>query len=430
MKKIVYILTTLCLTIASANAQTYIIENFNYGTNDSLLNNGWVLANSTVNPLRANATGLTYSGYSGSGIGSAVPMANNGQDIVKDASTALSSGSVYSSFLMNVSAAQAAGDYFYGLVVPASTTVFFARTFIKSATTTGYYFMGVSKAAVGTAETAVYSTDSFAYSTTYLCVIKYQFNTSSTTDDSIKVFMFSSGIPSTEPVTAKAATIGGTNTDATSLGRVLLRQGSASNAPTLTIDAIRFGTSWGNVALPVQFTSFNANKSTNSVVLNWNTASEQNNDRFVIEKSNDNQNFNPIGEIIGAGNTALSHSYSFTDMNLLNGSSYYRLKQIDFDGNINYSKIVTVTNIVSKNINNLLPNPFSNELNVYISSTANTQANVELIDMLGRVHYTGIEILSTGDNKVTINTQHLTDGIYFVRVNINGEISTQKIIKR
>ena len=430
MKKIIYFLTALCLTVASTNAQTYLIDNFGYSTNDSLLNNGWVLASSTVNPLRASATGLTYTGYNGSGIGNAVPMTNNGQDLVKDASTSITSGSVYSSFLMNVSATQAAGDYFYGLVTPASTTAFYARVFIKSATTSGYFLIGVSKYAVGTAETAVYSTDSFALSTTYLCVLKYQFNTSSTADDSAKIFVFSSGIPTTEPAIGKAATIGGTNTDATNLGRVLLRQGSATNAATLTIDGIRFGAAWGDVALPVQFTSFNAIKSNNTVVLNWATANEMNNDRFEIEKSSDNKNFVAIGDVKGAGNSSLTLNYTFTDMNLLNGTSYYRLKQIDLDGNTNFSKTLIVTNTVAKNISTMLPNPFSNELNIHVNSSVNTPATIELIDMLGKIHYSGVELFTSGDNKININTQQLNNGIYFVRVNINGEVTTQKIIKR
>ena len=50
--------------------------------------------------------------------------------------------------------------------------------------------------------------------------------------------------------------------------------------------------------------------------------------------------------------------------------------------------------------------------------------------MLGKVHYSGIETLTAGDNKININTSNLTDGIYFVRMNINGELFTQKIIKK
>jgi hypothetical protein len=104
----------------------------------------------------------------------------------------------------------------------------------------GYYRFGLSK---GT-ETAVYSIDTFAIQNTYLCVLKYQFNTVSTRDDSLKLFVFSDGMPASEPSTALVETMGGTSTDATSISKIVLTQGDAATSPSVYIDGIRMANSW------------------------------------------------------------------------------------------------------------------------------------------------------------------------------------------
>jgi len=208
---------------------------------------------------------------------------------------------------------------------------------------------------------------------------------------------------------------------------------TAVTLATATTKTIFRGVSYtpGTSSLPVTYTSFNATKLNNSVKLNWVTASEINNDRFEIEKSLDNTNFIKIGEVKGQTNSHSAMNYSFVDGNLSKGISYYRLKQMDLDGDINYSKTVTLVNrSVTKTANTILPNPFSNELTIQVSSETSATAQIEIIDMLGKVHHSGSEQLSAGNNKISIITENLNNGIYFVRVNINGEITTQKIVKR
>jgi hypothetical protein len=79
------------------------------------------------------------------------------------------------------------------------------------------------------------------------------------------------------------------------------------------------------------------------VFLEWVTKSERNNDYFSIERSEDGKIFETIKQINGAGNSTKKLHYDFTDYSPLRGTNYYRLKQTDYDGKSEYSKIITIT---------------------------------------------------------------------------------------
>ncbi len=226
-----------------ANAQQLMTENFDYTSGSPLTSNGWIVtaANTTL-PISANNAGLTFSGYTLSGIGNAAKVDTTGQDIYRDLYSNTNSGSLFTSFMLNVNKATTAGDYFYALLPQTSTSGFTARLFVKLASTgSGYYKVGISKGA----ETAVYSTDSFALNNTSLMVVKYQFTTG-TLNDTVSVFNFTSSFPSTEPTPTVLST-GGNTADATALGRLALRQGTAASAPRLTIDGIRTANTWAEL---------------------------------------------------------------------------------------------------------------------------------------------------------------------------------------
>ncbi len=94
--------------------------------------------------------------------------------------------------------------------------------------------------------------------------------------------------------------------------------------------------------LPVEWISFEAIKRESTVLLLWSTATETNNDRFEVERSADALNFTKINEIPGAGTTDLQQNYEDVDSNPLSGHNYYRIKQVDFDGNFSYTDIRSV----------------------------------------------------------------------------------------
>lgn len=275
------LLLTLSLSAVGAKSQL-LIEDFNYPAADTIASvspsKGWLIASgTTTNYFKTNGFGLTYPGYKGSGIGHSVTYANTGQDIYKNAQASVTSGSVYSAFMLKVDSAKAAGDYFYALLPQSNTNGFMARVFLKANSTT-HFRIGVSKGAVGANEAAVYSNDSFSFSNTYTLVLKYEYR-SGTNNDSVKVFLFQGSIPATEPAQAtvqNTGAIGAGNADATSLGRVCLRQGTAANAPIITFDGLTVDSTWaGSLRLPASVNSLQFNNAAHQTIsLSWNKPSE------------------------------------------------------------------------------------------------------------------------------------------------------------
>ncbi|MGB0431755.1 MAG: hypothetical protein ACPGLV_14875, partial [Bacteroidia bacterium] len=110
-------------------------------------------------------------------------------------------------------------------------------------------------------------------------------------------------------------------------------------------------------ALPVDLVSFNAKSFDKKVMLTWQTAMEINNDRFEIERLALGENWTPIGEIKGAGNSVDVLRYSFVDLNPVNGINYYRLKQVDFNGEFEYSNVLNVEFTPAIHDFSVYPNP-------------------------------------------------------------------------
>jgi len=204
--------------------------------------NGWTaFSGAGSSALTASSPGLNYVGLTSSG--NAVTVGNSGEDAYKAATTSNTSGDLYASFLINVSAAQATGDYFVSFYSKATAGGgYFGRLFIKS--TTGGYLLGVSK----NSTTAVWDTTARSLNTTYLVVVKMArvgTNTSTTTDDPTFVFV-NPALGGVEPSPTITGAVSGADTYA-GIDGIALRQGSSTAAPTLKIGAIRYGTSWADV---------------------------------------------------------------------------------------------------------------------------------------------------------------------------------------
>lgn len=227
----------LLLFVSTGNLFGQLLtEDFSYTAGQLITANGWTAHSTGANPITVTTPGLTYAGHPGSGVGNAVTMANTGEDDNRTF-TAVTSGSVYMSFLVNLSAVQT-GDYFAGLF--QSSTVFPVRVYAKSDAAGGFFF-GASKGS----STASYESTSRVFGTTYLVVVKYTYNTSTTTDDVVDLWV-NPALGGTE-TTATISGVTGTSTDATTIGAVYLRQGSSTAGSTQQVDAILAGTTWASV---------------------------------------------------------------------------------------------------------------------------------------------------------------------------------------
>jgi hypothetical protein len=267
MRKLFYIFIFLIICKVSYG-QVYI-EEFNYTAGTALTANGWTQSGATAtNPISVAASGLTYTNYP-SVAGRAATLVTSGQDIYKSFASQ-NAGSVYLSFLLNVQSTAATGDYFVALSQTTATqTNYYDRFFIK--TSGAGYVLGISK----NGETTTYGASVLSLNTTYLIVIKHTFNVASTTDDTETVYYFSDPtIPAAEPGAAEIGPfVAASKTDPTSLSVVNLRQGTASNAPNLTIDGLRVDTTWPNLLfLPSAPTATAASGvSSTGFTANWNS---------------------------------------------------------------------------------------------------------------------------------------------------------------
>lgn len=226
--------------VSVSNSQVLMDENFNYPAGDSLGAHGWIsFSGGNTNVLRVATPGLIYSGYPLSNIGNSVEVLNTGQDAYKQFDS-VTSNSVYVSFMMRIDAVQATGDYFFALLPSTSTSNYTMRTRIIAEG--GGYKIGISKST----EATTYAPLTYNLGTTYLVIVKYTFNSGTNQDDQLSLFVFSGAIPGSEP-TATVGPITGTQVDSPDIGRIALRQGSASTAPTLLADGFRVCRSWGNL---------------------------------------------------------------------------------------------------------------------------------------------------------------------------------------
>ena len=242
----------------SINAQTLLLENFNYPAGDSLGAHSWVnFSGGSTNVLTVVSPGLTYSGYPLSGIGNACKVLNTGQDDYKSLPVPDSCGAVYAAFMVKIDSARTTGDYFFAFLTSTSTTSFTARIYAKD--TSNSLRIGLSKGP-STQGPIVYSSSAYQFHTVYLIVAKYKFYTTSNTDDSVSLYIFNSGIPASEPVIPSIGPVGGTGTDASNIGRIAIRQGTASQAPILTIDGIKITNAWSLICADIKTIGTNTEK--------------------------------------------------------------------------------------------------------------------------------------------------------------------------
>lgn len=184
--------------------------------------------------------------------------------------------------------------------------------------------------------------------------------------------------------------------------------------------------------LPVQFKSFNASKANDGALLRWSTATELNNKGFEVQRSVNGGKYQTLGFVKGAGNSSTVQNYTFNDVSTVAGSVCYRLKQVDYNGSFEFSKSACLTLEMAKAAAQVIttPNPFNGELRVAYSSAEDATAQVEIIDMLGKSHYSAAQRVTKGSNDFSINTESLPNGIYFIRITSGTDMTTQRIIKK
>ena len=176
--------------------------------------------------------------------------------------------------------------------------------------------------------------------------------------------------------------------------------------------------------LPVTMILFDVKKENRTAVAEWKTTVERNS-YFNIERSADNLHFLNVGKINGGGNTNGSQQYRFVDRQPLSGTNYYRLKQVDINGNFAYSITKRLDFKDKETANQLYPTITTNSINIRLSDA--TDITCYIINSAGAI----VQQIKSPGGLFTLPVQHLAQGVYiFSIINNKGERDNLPFVKQ
>ncbi len=182
----------------------------------------------------------------------------------------------------------------------------------------------------------------------------------------------------------------------------------------------------GIVITPITLLDFYAEETDQGIELTWHTAVEENNEKFIIERSPDGIDFEVLGEVPGAGDSQEIIKYTFLDGNPLTGESYYRFMQVDFDGAFEYSPIIRAVNLGNKRNLIIYPNPFRDKLYIGLPQE-DVVAQVRIMSMTGQVAI-NVEVEPEG-RFLVIPDLELKPGVYLLEVTQGGEKKMIRLVR-
>lgn len=181
-------------------------------------------------------------------------------------------------------------------------------------------------------------------------------------------------------------------------------------------------------SLPVTWLSFTAEKSgANTVLLNWSTANELNNDHFEVERSNDGSNFAMITNIKAGANPNQVQKYAYTDKAAQQGDNYYRVKQVDLDGRFTYTDIKKVTLDGASTFFSIRPNPAVDKA-ILVANTRLNNVRISMVSTTGKIVYTTTQIIVNAGDVLTIPVSNLAKGIYMIKITSDEGNKTEKLV--
>ncbi len=180
-------------------------------------------------------------------------------------------------------------------------------------------------------------------------------------------------------------------------------------------------------SMPVEWAGFRLEVLNNSVNVSWTTATEKNNDFFSVERSTDGIQFEEIGQVQGAGTIDAFQNYSFVDEHPTAGNSYYRIRQIDYDGNTSLTSVEVVTIANAANDMSITVSG-ARQFTLNVNDNIDTSVEVYIFDMNGRM-VTGTAA-QPGQSEITIDLTSLQAGVYVCTTKVQGQTQAQKFVVR
>ena len=185
----------------------------------------------------------------------------------------------------------------------------------------------------------------------------------------------------------------------------------------------------GGSVLPIDLVEFKAKAGSGKVDLNWMTLSERNNKEFIVEQSLDGKYFTAITKLNGAGNSNILKYYSAVDNNPTIGTSYYRLRQIDFDGKSSLSEVKKVTVTAQGAAFSIVPNPVDNQVRLELATNSKS-LRLKLTSINGATMLTAQGSVAEINAKVNELLPSLASGIYIITIIENDQTHVQKLLKK
>ncbi len=225
----------------------------------------------------------------------------------------------------------------------------------------------------------------------------------------------------------------GASTATYSLNGTCVGTSTASNTQRTGMNGFSvFGVAQSSAPLPVELISFTGETFDDHNGLNWATASELNNHYFDVERSDDGITFSPIGRKEGGNNSSQRLDYSFDDYSPIEGINYYRLKQVDYNGAITYSNVVSlIFHRGNMSVSNVKPNPTNGEVNFDFNSPSETTIHIVITDVTGRKVKDEYMEVKAGTSIINTMIDETGAGVYTLSVTEekSGFRSVSRIIK-
>lgn len=204
-------------------------------------------------------------------------------------------------------------------------------------------------------------------------------------------------------------------------GPGLVRYISLNTATSTAGQVSTFWTSLVSTVLPVSLGAFNAQKTGNDALLQWQTGTEINTAYYSIERSYDGQKFTTVNKVDAKRNAA--NTYTYNDVaGLSSGNTYYRLKIVDNNGNYKYSSVIRLVNGQGIKVS-VFPNPATDVVTV---SGLKANDNIKLLSIDGKML---LQQPTSGAQSMIVNIAKYKPGTYILQVQNDKEVSQQKIIK-
>jgi Secretion system C-terminal sorting domain len=436
MKILELIILSLIITASSFPQILLLDENFDYqlGVLTSVSSN-WSEQPSGSTDIEVILGNLSFPNYSSSDVGNKIALdggASSRSGVVCPFTAQANDGTtVYFSFLLNVTGTTdmdlntSNGDYF-GNFQNSALSVIRASIYVKQGIDDTKYEIGLAKSS--SSSLTWYSTELDVVST-YLIVVAYSF-ISGTNNDLVKLWV-NPDLMGIEPPADISINSGANAED---ISYIQFRQNPSSG--DMEIDGIRVADSWSLAPLPVELSSFSARATNEGIQLKWRTETEIRNFGFEIERLQDYnnsrlKNWEKIGFVAGNGNSNSPKTYSFIDNNVSTGTYSYRLKQIDTDGEFEYSKTIKVNFGIPEKfeLSQNYPNPFNPDTKIEYKITNAGFVSLKVYEILGRVAAILVnEVKQPGNYEVQFDGDKFPSGIYFYRLNAGNYSEIKKMV--